>query len=181
MEPLTMSPLLGITQYWTTLLMNFITADGICVMYPTLTFALVGLINPAWLDKDGNASEHVSVLIKKYTERGFELYIRHDAVPPIADRMVILDTSADPWKLRHARDSDCFSVSFGPGPLRAHLSRPIYPDSPLVFWELGGWQNGLLTHGAASVRLGPPGVLTEHWTYRASADNVPLLSDGPVA
>ena len=48
--PLSQSPVLWISQSWSTLLMNYISLAGACALHPDLTFALMALVSPAWLD-----------------------------------------------------------------------------------------------------------------------------------
>ncbi|KAL1942617.1 hypothetical protein VTO73DRAFT_4857 [Trametes versicolor] len=61
---------------WTTLLMNYVTADYACCAYPSMTFMGRGLFHMGrWMDRSfpGDNSHH---LLNTYGERGFE-FTRH--------------------------------------------------------------------------------------------------------
>ena len=161
-EPSTACPLLAITQFWTTLLMNYITPDGVCVLYPCLTFAGVGLINPSSLNTDGIPGARVTTLMTKYIQREFQFALRHDALPAPIQAEMMLNTSCEPWKQRTCGDSDSFTLRFGTTSLHSRIGRPVAPPSPRVDWLLGGWEGGRLTHGEVSLHIGPPGVLIEY-------------------
>ncbi|KAI0062079.1 hypothetical protein BV25DRAFT_1916371 [Artomyces pyxidatus] len=62
------SPLLPITYFWGTLVINYISADDICITYPRLTLSGTGLLNPVRIP-----APKVLVCIEKYTNRGFLL------------------------------------------------------------------------------------------------------------
>lgn len=75
------APAIWISQAWSTHLMNYITADGICVLHPNLTFSLLTIVNPAWLDAEGTPVPCVAALIERYDERNFSFFIRCTAIP----------------------------------------------------------------------------------------------------
>lgn len=63
--PNSISPILAVTQFWSTHVMNYITADGVCVMYPTLTFKKIGVINPTSAPPDGTLDLRLTALVQK--------------------------------------------------------------------------------------------------------------------
>ncbi|KAJ3559443.1 hypothetical protein NM688_g343 [Phlebia brevispora] len=70
------SALYAITQFWSTLQMNYISAKGFCCAYPSLTLRRIGVINPVVQDRELLPRHFVDALIQKYQARGYQFYTR---------------------------------------------------------------------------------------------------------
>ena len=164
----TASPTLAITQFWTTLLMNYISWKGVCVFYPALTFARVGLVSPGWLEDDGSASPHLEKLIEKYTARDFSLILRHDDILAAVVQEFQPDGSLLPWTERTTNDTTCLSVTFSNASWSLRIGRDVSNYEDHVAWKLGGWEGRYFSHGSAiltkSTHTTRP---AESWTYSA--------------
>ena len=80
-EPYVESAVLAVSQFWTTLLMNYFTADELCVMYPDAVFAGVGGIPARWLTADGALPIHTAKLVNKYVQRGYKFVLPSPSQP----------------------------------------------------------------------------------------------------
>ncbi|KAI0708642.1 hypothetical protein C8Q76DRAFT_597912, partial [Earliella scabrosa] len=70
-ESATISALHPLAFFWSTLVMNFISADAYCIAYPEHMLAGRGLINPRCYGPDGNINKRTAVCVQKYQDRGY--------------------------------------------------------------------------------------------------------------
>lgn len=68
--------LFPLSHFWSTHVMNFLSADTFSVAYPDLTFAGRGLLSPFQLIAYRHTSEYIITLIRKYEARGFSFRVR---------------------------------------------------------------------------------------------------------
>ena len=164
--PVSHSPVLWISQGWSTLLMNYITSAGACVLHSDLTFASMALISPAWLDSEGKALASIGPCIRQLQEHGFVFHERLASVPSEHR------ASAAPNRLRTAEDAHSFVVVFPTGSLKT--DQRFTPEFPDASWTLGGWIGPQLRHGKATLTIqlvyddeNSVSLEAERWTYHA--------------
>lgn len=162
--PNSTSPILAVTQFWTTLVMNYITREGVCVMYSSLTMQGVGVLNPTALEPNGTASHRIQAVINKYTLRGFNIHSIHTLPGPNAVPSLALvppsQGSLEASRWREDGDRDCLLVRWGPGCARSRIGlRVVSSHLPRVWWRL---QKPGHSHGEA-ILMDKEGVVVEHW------------------
>ena len=161
--PMSSSLVLAITQFWSTAVMNYISPDGICIMYPHLTFSRRLLVNPAWLTTHGTCAAHTQFLATKYHQRGFEILIAQSQ--PLGNRIGPYFSGT-----RHKEDDQALTLRWGNGPLRTRLGLAVTPNTEVLTWFLGGWFGTQLDHGVAFLSDGE-GHLKEAYSYSADRDD----------
>ncbi|OJT04372.1 hypothetical protein TRAPUB_4915 [Trametes pubescens] len=70
------SAIYPISHFWSTHVMNYITADTFCLAYPELTFSGRALLSPFQLIRGRHTSAYIVALIRKYEDRGFAFRVR---------------------------------------------------------------------------------------------------------
>ncbi|KAH9848188.1 hypothetical protein C2E23DRAFT_709698, partial [Lenzites betulinus] len=70
------SPLLPIPHFWSSHLMNYLTADGYCMAYPQYTLAGQGLLSPVQLIDLQLPPPRTLNAMKKYSVRGYDFRSR---------------------------------------------------------------------------------------------------------
>lgn len=126
------SPLFPISAFWTTLVMNYIGAEGFCCAYPMLTLRRQGLINPRNIQEDQPMSARIVECLDKYSARGFHLHTSLNHISPPQRAML------QPLLLRKFDDQYSMRVTFGQeGVLsrRGFLQLQTAPYEPE--WTLG--------------------------------------------
>lgn len=162
--PNSISPILAVTQFWSTHVMNYITADGVCVMYPTLTFKKIGVINPTSAPPDGTLDLRLTALVQKYTQRGFNIHTVStlpvtDAIPSLT-LYHPLEGPAKASRWREDGDQDCLLVRWGPGCARTRIGiRVAVPNLPRIWWRL---KRPRRSYGEALL-IDQEGAVLEHW------------------
>ncbi|KAI0359246.1 hypothetical protein OH77DRAFT_1375134, partial [Trametes cingulata] len=68
----TASALHPIPYFWSTHVMNYLTADSFCIAYPTFTLSGRGLLNPLPLIKHRYPRERTLSVMAKYQDRGYD-------------------------------------------------------------------------------------------------------------
>ena len=159
--------------------MNYITPHGICVLYPSITFAHVGLLNPAWLDDDGSSTAYIQSLIDKYVARGSKFYHSYGELPEHADGNPTVDVSFLPTTNRFTDDTCCLTVLFDSNQSwDSRIDVPVSTSMNHAVWQLGGWYDGSFSHGKAIVTTaganGAPAIV-ERWTYQAGHKKTKVL------
>ena len=155
MESKTAAATYPVTQSWSTLLMNYITPAGLCVPYPSLTFARCRIINPSLVDAaTDRPQEHIRPLIVKFTERKYIHHTHYTHVfaiqPKLSTHMINpVDQCVDYTSSteRSFTDSRCWTLSFGSSPRSWSLTRSINASAWNVCWKLGGHQHGRIIEG----------------------------------
>ncbi|KAH9853917.1 hypothetical protein C2E23DRAFT_867870 [Lenzites betulinus] len=71
-QSLTRSALHPIPYFWSTHVMNYVTADSFCVAYPDLTLAGRALLNPIQLLELEHPSSNIVDKMLKYIDRGYD-------------------------------------------------------------------------------------------------------------
>ncbi|KAI9070400.1 hypothetical protein FKP32DRAFT_1753323 [Trametes sanguinea] len=71
-ESLMFTALYPIPHLWSSLSMNYLTADTYCIAYPAYTLKGYGLINPSFIAADGSLRNTVSAEKQAYEARGFK-------------------------------------------------------------------------------------------------------------
>ncbi|KAH9943752.1 hypothetical protein B0H21DRAFT_695290 [Amylocystis lapponica] len=151
------SPTTPLPYFWTTLVMNFITADSICSAYPAITIRGRGLMHQKRL-LDPSLPEGSRILcLEKYQERGYQF-----RVAPLHGWDVRRDgatrTCAQSWQCPCRNcffgDAGCLmlnvacrdkAVSIGH---QGHLNSPSTPPYGLTnMWRLGGARCGYGCNG----------------------------------
>ncbi|KAI0056642.1 hypothetical protein BV25DRAFT_1786274, partial [Artomyces pyxidatus] len=122
------SPTEPMTQFWTTLVCNYMSADSVCITYPRTTFEGVGYINPL------RANEaRVRSCMTKYSSRGFDCqrFDENDAQHTDTDPL----PAHCPATLRSFQDAHCLRLTFDP--VNEATIKPIFPLY-LPAWTWGG-------------------------------------------
>lgn len=141
-------PLQPIGNFWSTFVMNVITADGIICAYPEDTMALRGTVNitdskhPHTRPTPGSPRE----AIEKYACRGFTSRGDHRSWQNSVDSSYTCDHSTlitCPTITRFFGDDHCLWIPFKDTPqMWAGNLDVICPDNRTVSWNLGGWCTG---------------------------------------
>ncbi len=137
----THSALYPIPYFWSTHVMNYLTADSFCVAYPTLTLHGRGLMNPvALVDMQYPHARTLSV-IEKYQQRGYDFRLYGHAWD--ADPEVECAQERDPGcprTIRYFGDPHCLTGTFSDTRQAARfaLSRAQPNTKLLVRWWRGG-------------------------------------------
>ncbi|KAI0059554.1 hypothetical protein BV25DRAFT_1782006, partial [Artomyces pyxidatus] len=127
------SPLMPLTYSWSTLLVNFLTADSFCVTYPKLTLRGIGCFNPYLAPADA-----MDECVQRYLARGFTLLSFEGNE---VDHRVVPDSGMYcPQTFRTFEDIACMRMTFAPGRQLPIEKRTFIMDLPL--WKFGGIQCG---------------------------------------
>lgn len=124
------SPTQPLPYLWSTLLMNFFTADAFCIAYPKLTLKRIGIIS----DHIKAPSFKLDHLQKKYETLGYRIvpYIPvHYSFPPVSCCRFTPYCPAAEW---YFGDQQCLTVIFDPIFNCKHAA-PLGRDSA---WVIGG-------------------------------------------
>ena len=124
-----------VIQGWGTALMNIVTEDGFCMMYPALTLIGINMINPTYMRPDNTPGNAASTLVKKYEEKGIMSYTSIDKLP-----IQIKSQSQkpfDPNTMRTVGDRWCLQSRFN-NEVGPNVSGVVDPQW-LISWKLGGW------------------------------------------
>lgn len=124
---ISMAPVQPIPYFWMTLLMNFITANTICIAYPRLMFAKYGFFNGCTFTFEEMELQY------KYHRRRYTL--QNNA------RFLDLyccswhrSSAACPMTRRYFGDPHCCTITFD------RMSKPLStaPDGVMALWLIGG-------------------------------------------
>ncbi|KAL1945774.1 hypothetical protein VTO73DRAFT_1776 [Trametes versicolor] len=140
------SPLLPIASFWTTAVMNYISATSFCIAYPHLTEANRSLISTTFMreaDVQGvpQPTQHQE-LLAKYRERGFDLRLAHmswtresavDAVCPGTQSVTC------PLSIRYFGDRHCVTGSLRPVRTTRSTRKTV---NLLEEWTAVWWRGG---------------------------------------
>lgn len=133
-ESATPTALHPLAHFWSTLVTNYISADAICVVFPSLTFNKRGCSRLDILDNDAEIRA-----IEKYRARGFTIsdFDKNvgadvNSLYPGADRDCDLNPNC-PHRLRYIGDQWCLQTVFDEGNAEFHV-----PDSLVPQWRYGG-------------------------------------------
>lgn len=141
-----------LAHFWSTLQMNYITAQGCCCAYPAYTFNRTGIINNGVLDEGLVPDRRILPLLAKYEERGFtfraagdvpyerasqaEPHNNHFAPPTL---LPINSPTANPSLRRYFGDGHCFTLHFEDAVKQIRTGGPLPVSSAIeVSWNLGG-------------------------------------------
>ncbi|EIW52161.1 uncharacterized protein TRAVEDRAFT_53589 [Trametes versicolor FP-101664 SS1] len=140
------SPLLPLTTFWNTALMNYVTPNSFCVSYPHLTDAHHALIFEDGVASAGKARvpfpREPEELRRKYELRGFELHLSPLSWIRTADpsaQCTGIGSALCPLTMRYFGDRHCVTGSLYP--LEGRKSKELRVDLLKVFtavWWRGG-------------------------------------------
>lgn len=121
------SALYPITFFWSTHLMNFISADTLCVTYPSLTLTGRGCFNPFRLYGDNNFMPYMT----EYEREVFEIltFVHNDPL-----QFVCAPNATCPHLLRTFFDEHSLRFQFSTFDGNDPLSRPDFHPC----WRMGG-------------------------------------------
>lgn len=128
------SSLLPISLFHSTLVMNFCSADGFCIAYPTTLFFRMSIISPDAL------GPNVCPILNKYVHRGYELFASAKELWGLeADATACIPDGYCPAMLRYFGDNNCLMFPFEASRLVVPcLWRRTFPMSATVSWQFGG-------------------------------------------
>ncbi|KAJ3551453.1 hypothetical protein NM688_g4693 [Phlebia brevispora] len=134
------SAVFAITRFWSTLQMNFISANGFCCAYPSPTSQRVGIINPLALTLEGQPRSFIGPLVRKYSQRGYafhnhwHMYIGHGCRDNHTHILC-------PMKRRSFEDQFAFYGEFGTATQMPRFDsvRGASVSDWKVGWRLGGF------------------------------------------
>ncbi|KAJ8457462.1 hypothetical protein ONZ51_g11515 [Trametes cubensis] len=133
----TLSALHPIPYFWSTHVMNHLTADSFCIAYPRFTLAGRALLNPIVLVDDRYPNDRTLGMLTKYQARGYDFRLHPYAW---AD-----DPSAEcaggegcPRSSRTEGDKFCLVGSFNASPRQDAFRRGLPDNSRTVYWYRGG-------------------------------------------
>ncbi|KAI0040956.1 hypothetical protein FA95DRAFT_1502085 [Auriscalpium vulgare] len=118
------SPLSALTYFWGTIVLNYVSADTICVSYPLWTLAGIGRLHP-----ERSSFRHARLCVDKYHGRGFQLHTFDSKQEPTYHSIYC------PRSYRTFFDRSCLRFSFD-----APSGLPLYQVRPPVHpvWRYGG-------------------------------------------
>lgn len=137
----THSALYPIPFFWSTHVMNYVTADSFCIAYPSLTLQGRGLLNPVSLLDNQYPHKRTLAVMSKYYHRGYDFRLRSyawDADPSATCGLA--DDAGCPRTIRYFGDPYCLTGTFGTLEEAARsIPSRAQPDSELlVRWWRGG-------------------------------------------
>lgn len=135
------SALYPIPYFWSTLLMNYLSADSYCVGYPTLTLDGRGLLNPIALIDNQFVDYRVLAVMDKYGRRGYDFRDYAYAFDEDAEATCGQDQDENcPRTIRYFGDPFCLTGTVGTisEAVRTSESRAQPDKAFLVRWWRGG-------------------------------------------
>lgn len=142
-------PVYTVTRFWSTLQMNYLTANGFCSLYPTLTFDDIGLMTASALSTySAIPRAPVLVLLEKYQQRGYRFFTRGEAIlrsefgrGPTAISMGTRQDEGSSFRcheFRGLRDGKVFTMSFDTKDHPYRLGVDLHNSRWSVGWRIGG-------------------------------------------
>lgn len=131
------SALLPIANFWSTHVMNYISADTFCVAYPELTFNNRGVLSPVRLIDLRHTSSHIITLIQKYAARGFDIRTRRYAWDEAWPPSPCTSDASCPRQRRFFGDRFCVTGTLSRNYEDCGFSRAL-PSELTVLWWGGG-------------------------------------------
>lgn len=145
-ESLTQSALHPIPYFWSTHLINYLTADSFCIAYPDHLLTGRGVLNPIALLEGQYPSPRTLMVMEKYRARGYDVRLSPNAWK--GDPSAECDFGADcPRSIRIFGDRSCLVGSFKPFacPARHPPGNPD-PRHAVRWWRGGSACGGRCVH-----------------------------------
>lgn len=141
----THSSIYPIPYFWSTHVMNYLSADSFCIAYPTLTLEGRSLLNPVALLEHQFPDDRVMFAMTKYMQRGYDFRCaayawKADAKAECARE----DDEGCPRTIRYFGDRFCLTGTFNTltQATRSNESRAQPDKALLVRWWRGGYACG---------------------------------------
>ncbi|KAJ7164307.1 hypothetical protein C8R46DRAFT_901721, partial [Mycena filopes] len=126
---------LAIFQFHSTIVMNFLTANGLYCAYPTLTLSNLAIPNRPIMRREGGFSQRCRDCFEKYRGRGVTYQTDARDFPGHAFHTCFVDSEC-PMTLRSTRDGrGAYRELFPPSQLEVELQNE---HRYLTVWMLGG-------------------------------------------
>jgi hypothetical protein len=129
------SSILPIWRFHSTIVMNFISADGIYCAFPSHTLHHHGIVNPIHI-QSGLPSSQIEYCIQKYKSRGFNISTHPNDVDG-EKRHSCGRSSICPNTIRSSLDSMSLAIAFDSSNISTTANK-VHPDGHVVTWILGG-------------------------------------------
>ncbi|KAI9069830.1 hypothetical protein FKP32DRAFT_37151 [Trametes sanguinea] len=156
----TRSALHPLPYFWSTHVMNYLTADSFCIAYPEYTLHGKGLLNPIHLLDSVVPDRRIVANIQKYITRGYDFRARTTAWAADVDAPCD-NPSACPRTIRFFGDKYCVIGSFTSHSDPSHYDRGLPDHDRTVRWWRGGPTcGGTCTHSYNAWERSKPKVQT---------------------
>lgn len=152
----TLTPLTALTQSYSTHLMTSVSADAICIPYPSTFFDQIGVL------RNGERSNSVQQGITKWTGRGFRLVDKVADIPHRKPGGPCESGGYCPKATRYFGDDDCLTFCFDKASTRAKGGDANSQGGPKSYWT-AGWIFGGDACACETCAWEAPGVYESAW------------------